>query len=268
VAAFAAVRSADKALTVMVLNKYLTGSTLATINLANFSHAGLAQVWQLTSGNSITRLVDVSVTGTSFGVSLPQQSITLFVLPASTGGNLPPMAQISASPLSGIVPLTVGFDGSASSDSDGSIASFAWNFGDGGTASGGKTSHTYTTVGAFTVTLIVTDNLGSSASANLTIQVNPDPNLIKAPSNLSAIVSKRTVNLRWTDNSTNEQGFYVERAVSTSTPTFTRVATLSANTTKYSEQAPIGTYLYRVQAFNLTTGRVSLYSNQSQARVK
>src|SRR5689334_8528242 len=48
VSAFAAVRSTDGALTVMVINKYLSGSTPATINLSNFSAQGQAQVWQLT----------------------------------------------------------------------------------------------------------------------------------------------------------------------------------------------------------------------------
>src|SRR4029079_17848857 len=64
VAAFAAVRSADGALTVMVVNKYLSGSTPVTLNLANFSASGPALVWQLAS-NAIGRLADAPVSGSA-----------------------------------------------------------------------------------------------------------------------------------------------------------------------------------------------------------
>ena len=51
-------------------------------------------------------------------------------------GTLPPVAVLSATPVSGNIPLDVVFDGSASYDSDGTIASYAWNFGDGTVGSG------------------------------------------------------------------------------------------------------------------------------------
>jgi hypothetical protein len=90
-AAFAAQRSADGALTVMVIGKNLTGTTSATINLANFSHRGSSQVWQLTGANTITRLPDIALTGTSLAATLPPQSITLFVV-ARSAGAIPPRA--------------------------------------------------------------------------------------------------------------------------------------------------------------------------------
>jgi hypothetical protein len=80
IATFAGQRSADGALTVMVISKYLSGNTPATINLANFTHTGTVQVWQLTSANTINRLADIGFSGNSFGVTLPPQSITLFVV--------------------------------------------------------------------------------------------------------------------------------------------------------------------------------------------
>jgi hypothetical protein len=82
VAAFAAQR-ADGALTVMVISKYLSSTTPATINLAGFQAGGTAQVWQLTAANTITRLPDIGVSGTSLGVSLPPQSVTLVVVAGS-----------------------------------------------------------------------------------------------------------------------------------------------------------------------------------------
>jgi hypothetical protein len=83
VAAFAATRTSDGALTVMAINKALSGSTSATITFANFAARGIAQPWQLTSANSITRLADVAFGGGAFTVMLPPQSITLFVVPAA-----------------------------------------------------------------------------------------------------------------------------------------------------------------------------------------
>ena len=84
VSAFAAVRSSDGALTAMVINKQLTNSTPVLLNFTNFLPANTAQVWQLTSANTITRLSDLAFTGNSFTNTVPPQSITLFVLP--TGG--------------------------------------------------------------------------------------------------------------------------------------------------------------------------------------
>src|SRR5712692_3029978 len=142
VSAFAAERSADGALTVVVIGKYLSGNTPTTINLANFASNGTAQVWQLTAANTINRLADVNFSGNSFNVTLPPQSIILFVIPAPTG-NRAPVAVASASPTSGVVPLPVAFDGSGSTDADGTIVSYTWNFGDGANASGITVSHTY-----------------------------------------------------------------------------------------------------------------------------
>ena len=88
VSAFAAVRASDGALTVMVVSKVLTGTTPVTLSLANFAHGGLAQAWQLTSSNAITRLPDARFAGNALTVSAPAQSVTLYVFPkASSGGN-------------------------------------------------------------------------------------------------------------------------------------------------------------------------------------
>jgi hypothetical protein len=89
VSAFAAQRTSDGAVTVMVISKYLSGTTPVTLNLAGFAHRGMSQLWQLTSANAITRLADMTLTGTSLTATLPAQSITLFVIAAS-GSAAPP----------------------------------------------------------------------------------------------------------------------------------------------------------------------------------
>ncbi|HSB15924.1 MAG TPA: glycoside hydrolase family 44 protein [Bryobacteraceae bacterium] len=264
VSAFAAERSPDGALTVMVISKYLSGNTTVTVSLAGFSSQGVAQPWQLTSANQISRLADVTFSENTFAIVLPPQSVTLFVIPGA-GGNNPPVAVAAASPLSGTAPLAVSFDGDGSSDSDGTIASYAWNFGDGATGSGVTVSHTYNAAGTYTATLTVTDNQGATSSDSVSIAVSSD--VPAAPSGLSASVTGTTVNLRWTDNANNEDGFYIERALKTKKPAFSRIASVAANAATYSNTTvPRGTYLYRAQAFR--GGKVSAYSNQVQARVR
>ena len=83
--------------------------------------------------------------------------------------NQAPIASFSAAPLSGTAPLLVSFDASGSADPDGSIATYAWNFGDGATGTGRTASHTYAVVGTFTARLIVTDDDGTAASTAVNI---------------------------------------------------------------------------------------------------
>lgn len=93
-------------------------------------------------------------------------------------GNIDPVASVTAVPTTGTTPLTVVFDASASVDTDGTIASYAWDFGDGQTASFtiAVASHQFTlqSVSAvFRVLLTVTDDEGASDQAVVDITVNP-----------------------------------------------------------------------------------------------
>lgn len=91
----------------------------------------------------------------------------------STAQLIAPVAWIAASASSGVAPLTVQFDGSSSSSSGASIASYRWSFGDGTPlASGVATSHVFQTPGTFTVTLWVTDSRGQSGSTTREITVS------------------------------------------------------------------------------------------------
>jgi PKD repeat protein len=101
-------------------------------------------------------------------------SAWLDVLTAATQ-NAPPIASATATPSSGDAPLAVTFDGSASTDSDGSIVSYQWNFGDGTTGSGAAVQHTYQNTGTYAVTLTVTDDDGATASTTLQITATQKP---------------------------------------------------------------------------------------------
>src|SRR5581483_5524242 len=86
--------------------------------------------------------------------------------------NKAPIAKITAGPVSGSAPLKVHFDGSTSSDPDGSLTGYSWSFGDGTSGSGSIVDHTYNQAGTYTATLTVTDNNGATGSAQVTITVN------------------------------------------------------------------------------------------------
>lgn len=84
--------------------------------------------------------------------------------------NKPPVVSASASVTTGKVPLGISFTGYGS-DSDGSVKSYRWDFGDGSTSRLQNPTHTYQKSGEFSVSLVVTDNDGSSAKNNIKIVV-------------------------------------------------------------------------------------------------
>ena len=83
--------------------------------------------------------------------------------------NTPPFAKASATPTSGLPPLTVTFSSGGSSDPDGDPITYSWNFGDGGTSTQANPSHTYVSTGTFTAVLTVTDSKSASSTAQVTI---------------------------------------------------------------------------------------------------
>ncbi|MGZ3457523.1 MAG: glycoside hydrolase family 44 protein [Archangium sp.] len=266
--AFAAERSSDGTLTIMVINKVLSGETPVTLNLARFKPAGVAQRWQLTSANTLTRLADVGISGRGVSTTVPPQSITLFVLPAGGGStNRVPVAAVAATPTSGLAPLPVAFDGRGSTDSDGTLVSYVWAFGDGQTGTGPTARHTYTQPGSYTATLTVTDNGGASASATVTVSVLSTSPSLAAPSNFYAQVSGSDVTLHWTDNSQGEDGFILERSPQVWPPTYQEVGRVGANVTTYvDKQVPQGSYYSRARAFQGTA--FSAGSNLDGATVR
>jgi PKD repeat protein len=83
------------------------------------------------------------------------------------GGNQPPTASFTW----GTTALAASFDGSGSSDPDGSVTGYSWNFGDGATGTGVAPSHTYAAAGTYTVQLTVTDNQGATGTTTRQVTV-------------------------------------------------------------------------------------------------
>jgi large repetitive protein len=111
-----------------------------------------------------------SLTATGGGATAKANMVTVVLQPdQASDPNVAPVASFTVS----CPAATCTFDASASSDTaPGTIASYAWNFGDGSTGTGVSTTHTYTSGGAKTVTLTVTDDQGL-ASTPVTHTANP-----------------------------------------------------------------------------------------------
>jgi len=108
------------------------------------------------------------------------------------GDNKEPVAKINASPTSGSLPLNVSFTSTGSSDPDGTISSYSWDFGDGNTGTGVSTSHTYSTGGIYSALLTVTDNKGGVASDHVTITVTSGGNTPPVASNQEVTTNYQT----------------------------------------------------------------------------
>jgi Tol biopolymer transport system component/PKD repeat protein len=98
---------------------------------------------------------------------------------------------------------TVTFDGSKSSDPDGNIVSYAWDYGDGTSGSGVSATHTYAATGVYTATLTVTDNGGLTASDTAAINV-VSPVAITYPSGGEIFATGYTGGFYWTSTNVNE----------------------------------------------------------------
>ncbi|MEZ5338272.1 MAG: PKD domain-containing protein [bacterium] len=135
--------------------------------------------WDLDTGTTATTSFEYTTAGNfdpAVRVTDDDGATGIAHLSENGGGiidlNDPPVADITGSPLSGTLPLTVSFDASASTDSDGTIVKYEWDFdGDGSwdldTGSTATTSFEYTTAGVFDAVVRVTDDLGATDTESL-----------------------------------------------------------------------------------------------------
>jgi RHS repeat-associated protein len=113
--------------------------------------------------DGVTHSITVRPAGASFLLASTPRSLTC------APPNQPPVAE-AGGPYSGTAGQPVPFNGTMSTDPDGTITAFQWDFGDGTGGTGATPSHVYAAAGTYTVRLTVTDNRGATASD--TAQVN------------------------------------------------------------------------------------------------
>ena len=120
-------------------------------------------------------------------------------------GNAPPESDFTVNITYGFSPLTVVFADS-SSDTDGNIVNWAWNFGDGSNSASQNPTHIFTSAGTFTVELTVTDDKGAtdSTSMNITVEdVNTPPT---ADFFADIVTGTAPLPVVFTDNSSDADG--------------------------------------------------------------
>ncbi len=110
--------------------------------------------------------------GTDYG-NATSRAVSIRLVPPGiilppNGTPVPSFTYAPSAPLS---QSDVTFDASLSTDSDGRIVSYAWNFGDGSQGSGIVVKHAFETAGSYTVTLTVTDDRSQSASVSKSVAV-------------------------------------------------------------------------------------------------
>jgi PKD repeat protein len=113
--------------------------------------------------------------------------------------NTPPNAGFTVS----VTDLTASFT-DTSGDSDGSITSWAWDFGDGTTSSAQSPSHSYAADGSYTVTLTVTDDDGATDTSTGSVTVT-EP-VTNTPPNAGFTVSVADLTASFTDTSVDSDG--------------------------------------------------------------
>lgn len=124
--------------------------------------------------------------------------------------NQPPTANAGADQ-SAVMGQTVLFNGGGSSDADGSIVSYAWNFGDNTTGTGATPTHAYAAAGSYTVTLTVTDDDTATGSDTMLVTVTDSAGPV------DAFVDSFEVgewNGLWTEDSQNDWTRSTQRATS------------------------------------------------------
>lgn len=122
---------------------------------------------QLSAGPHTIRLVLDTNSGNGYVANFDFLNFTLATSPPP---NQPPKASAGASQAS-MVGYPVQFSSGGSYDPDGTITGYSWNFGDGQTASDANPTHVYSARGNYAVSLTVTDNVGATSTATVTVAV-------------------------------------------------------------------------------------------------
>ncbi len=160
----------------------------------------LTYAWDFGDGSTGTGVspAHVYTAGGTYSVTLVVNDGKIDSAPSITSATIaevndPPVADAGPDQTS-TVNQVVTFDGSGSYDIDGTISDYSWDLGDGNTASGARTDHTYGEAGTYTVVLTVTDNGGLTATDQAVVIVSEVPSNVLHVAGVEMSLKKAGIN--------------------------------------------------------------------------
>jgi hypothetical protein len=210
-----------------------------------------AGCWSLSDGSDhLTRL---TIEGTGAGIPFVE-NITIQGRPNSS-----PLATAGGA-YNGTEGAGIQFSGGESSDPDGDVLSYGWDFGDGTTATAANPMKVYADNGTYTVTLTVTDPLGATSTATATATITNAAPVVKfAATSATTFRAGGTLSLQgsftdrgrldapwtytivWGDNTPNKTGTLSTQGAITASHRYTSAGTRSAYMTVKDKDAKVGT---------------------------
>ena len=245
--------------------QYLGGTSMATPHVSGLA----ALIWSTDNDLTYTQVKDRILNGVETKSDLEGKILTEGRINAGNSilDTLPPPANLAVTPISGSrINLSwtdnsfgeTGFTIERKTGSGGTYSQIA-------TVSANVTSYSNTGLGEATTYYFRITAYNSSGNSSYSNEANATT-YPAAPSDLSATaVSGSQIDLSWTDNSSGETGFQIERKTVVPSTTYSQIATVEADVTSYGNTGLIaGTlYYFRVMAYN-STGNSS-YSNEVTA---
>ncbi len=178
----------------LVIKEYISKDVVQVGEVVTFGYgeppvAGMIVRWNFGDGSPEQTGWPVTHTYTKAGtytitavVTYPSTGTTAQATPATirvvATGNKPPTARAQVEPRQTLAGLPISFDASASSDPDGQIIRYLWNFGDGTSSAKAQDEHAYSRPGTYSVILTVTDNGEMDATSIVSVTVGALPDSI------------------------------------------------------------------------------------------
>src|SRR5579875_610372 len=164
---------------------YTATLTVADVTFSGTTGSATAQVCVAPAGSTATNATCGTSSGSSGTTTTGSGTVSANGLTVSAGG---PYTGSSGNPIT--------FNGTASTtNSNATIVSYVWSFGDGTSGTGQSTTHTYNSSGNYTVALTVTDSTGTALTATTTASIQPGQrkiNLTQGCTNLASTFPDNT----------------------------------------------------------------------------
>jgi subtilisin family serine protease len=221
-----------------------SGTSMASPHVAGVAALMLSETPGATPAQVASGMLGGATAGkvTSAGTGSPNLLLYSLVSAGGGGGNNPPTASFTYS----CTNLSCDFFGSGSSDTDGTIITYSWNFGDSSTGSGVNTSHTYSSGGTRTVVLTVTDNGGATNSTSHQVTVSAPTGSFTLSANGYKVKGVQRADLSWSGSAASSFDVWRDNA---------KIAASvagSSYTDNLNRKGP-GSYTYKVCEAGTTT---------------